>query len=273
MDMHTHFLRDDTRLENFVRARETVGKAGWNPALVGKPQTLEDLKFANYVKEIFLDSDTKVAGLSGAPSDVPQDWFLTNEMKAEARAKVNQEAGARRMLSQAIFTPGQPGWLEQVDRAIEELKPDSFKGYTIGDNTHKELSKYPWRMDDEQVVYPFYERCLKAGLVNICVHKGLFPPSVEQKIPASAGAFRCAGCRQGSPGLATAQLHHLSLCLSLRRQRAGTGAGPSSSKPGASNGSTISPRFQRNTVSPMSTAISDKSSPSQRWPIRSCARR
>ena len=183
MDMHTHFLRDDTRLENFVRARETVGKAGWNPALVGKPQTLEDLKFANYVKEIFLDSDTKVAGLSGAPSDVPQDWFLTNEMKAEARAKVNQEAGARRMLSQAIFTPGQPGWLEQVDRTIEELKPDSFKGYTIGDNTHKELSKYPWRMDDEQVVYPFYERCLKAGLVNICVHKGLFPPSVEQRFP------------------------------------------------------------------------------------------
>src|SRR5215510_1253863 len=183
MDMHTHFLRDDTRLENFVRAREAVGKAGWNPALAGKPQTLEDLKFANYVKEVFLDSDTKVACLSGAPSDVPADWFLTNEMKAEARARVNGEAGARRMLSQAIFTPGQPGWLEQVDRAIEELKPDSFKGYTIGDNTNKHLSKYPWRMDDEQVVYPFYEKCLKAGLVNITVHKGLFPPSVEQRFP------------------------------------------------------------------------------------------
>ena len=183
MDMHTHFLRDDTRLENFVRARESVGKAGWNPALAGKPQTLEDLKFANYVKEIFLDSDTKVAGLSGAPSDLPEDWFLTNEMKAEARAKVNAEAGARRMLAQAIFTPGQPGWLEQVDQVIEVLKPDSFKGYTIGDNTNKQLSKYPWRMDDEKVVYPFYERCLKAGLVNITVHKGLFPPSVEQKFP------------------------------------------------------------------------------------------
>jgi predicted TIM-barrel fold metal-dependent hydrolase len=183
MDMHTHFLRDDTRLEGFVRAREAVGKAGWNPTLVGKPQTLEDLKFANYVKEVFLDSDTKVACLSGAPSDIPADWFLTNEMKAEARARVNTEAGSRRMLAHAIFTPGQPGWLEQVDRAIEELKPDSFKGYTIGDNTHKELSKYPWRMDDEKIVYPFYERCLKAGLVNICVHKGLFPPLVEQRFP------------------------------------------------------------------------------------------
>jgi uncharacterized protein len=71
-------------------------------------------------------------------------------MKAEARAKVNAEAGTRRMLAHAIFTPGQPGWLEQVDRAIEELKPDSFKGYTIGDNTHKELSKHPWHMDDEK---------------------------------------------------------------------------------------------------------------------------
>ena len=183
MDMHTHFLRDDTRLTAFMRLRETVGKAGWNPALAGKPQTIEDLKFANYFKELFLDSDTKVACISGAPSDVPEDWFLTNEMKAEARARINSEAGSRRLLSHAIFTPGQPGWLEQVDRVIAELKPDSFKGYTIGDNTHKDLSKYPWRMDDEKVVYPFYERCQKAGLVNICVHKGLFAPSVEQKFP------------------------------------------------------------------------------------------
>ena len=60
MDMHTHFLRDDTRLKGFVNMREAVGKAGWNPELAGKPQTLEDLKFANYYKEIFLDSDTKV---------------------------------------------------------------------------------------------------------------------------------------------------------------------------------------------------------------------
>ena len=163
--------------------RQAVGKAGWNSALAGKEQTIEDLKFANYFKEVFLDSDTKVALLSGAPSDVPEDWFLTNEMKAEARARVNREAGSRRMLSHAIFTPGQPGWLEAVDHAIRDLRPDSFKGYTIGDNTNKNMSKYPWRLDDEKLVYPFYERALKAGLVNICIHKGLFPPSVEKQFP------------------------------------------------------------------------------------------
>jgi predicted TIM-barrel fold metal-dependent hydrolase len=183
MDCHTHFLRDDTRIMTFVRQRQAVGKAGWNPALAGKEQTLEDLKFANYFKEVFLDSDTRVALISGSPSDVPQDWFLTNEMKAEARARVNKEAGARRMLSHAIFTPGQPGWLEAIDRAIADLKPDSFKGYTIGDNTNKAIGKYPWRMDDEKVAYRAYEKFLKAGLVNVCVHKGLFPPSVEQQFP------------------------------------------------------------------------------------------
>jgi hypothetical protein len=70
MDMHTHFLRDDTRLEGFVRSREAVGKAGWNPALAGKPQTLDDLKFANYFKEIYFDSDTKVALISGSGSEI-----------------------------------------------------------------------------------------------------------------------------------------------------------------------------------------------------------
>ena len=42
--------------------------------------------------------------ISGAPSEVEQDWFLTNEMKAAARARVNKEAGSRRMLSHAIFS-------------------------------------------------------------------------------------------------------------------------------------------------------------------------
>ena len=70
-----------------------------------------------------------------------------------------------------------------MDRAIAEDQPDSFKGYTIGDNTHKDLSRHPWRMDDEKRLYPFYERLWKANIRNVCVHKGLFPPSVEQQYP------------------------------------------------------------------------------------------
>ena len=188
MDMHTHFLRDDTRLEGFVRSREAVGRSGWNPALAGKPQTIEDLKFANYFKEIYLDSDTKVALISGSGSEEPRDWFLTNEMKAQARSEVNTKARAKRMFSHAIFMPGMPGWLDKVDRDLEVLKPDSFKGYTVGDNTNKHLARHPWHLDDEKLLYPFYEKLVRASktqpsLANVCVHKGLFPPSTSAQYP------------------------------------------------------------------------------------------
>ena len=97
MDMHTHFLRDDTRIMTFVDMRKAVGKAGWNKELSEHEQTIEDLKFNNYKKEMFLDSDTKISLISSAPSDIEQDWFLTNEQMADARKKINDEAGSRRV--------------------------------------------------------------------------------------------------------------------------------------------------------------------------------
>ncbi|MGE3936324.1 MAG: amidohydrolase family protein [Rhodospirillaceae bacterium] len=185
-DGHTHFLRRDAApgspLRNFVGLREMTRRSGVNPDLQGE-QTWDHLSFENYVKEMFLDSDTKIAMLSGAPADVPEDWFLTNDMKAAARDRLNRMAGSKRLYIQTIFTPGQPGWLEEVDRCAEQLKPDSFKGYTIGDNTNKDRSKYPWRMDDEKVTYPGYERMDKAGIRIVCVHKGLFPPSAAERWP------------------------------------------------------------------------------------------
>src|SRR4051794_22796874 len=183
IDGHTHFLRDDTRLTGFIKAREAVGKAGWNKALADKEQTIDDLKHANYLKEIYMDSDTKVALLSNSPSEVPEDWFIPQEQVFKTREQVNKDAGSRRMMAHFTITPGWPGWLDQVDKAIEVYKPDSWKGYTIGDNTHKELANYPYRLDDEKLMYPFYEKAVKSGIRNVCIHKGLFSPAVAEKFP------------------------------------------------------------------------------------------
>jgi predicted TIM-barrel fold metal-dependent hydrolase len=183
MDMHTHFLRDDTKLTGFVKMREVVGKAGWNKQIGDKPQTIDDLKYENYFKEMYLDSDTKVALISNAPSEIPDDWFLTNAMAFQTREKVNRKAGSRRMLAHYTITPGMRGWLEGIDRAIEQFRPDSWKGYTLGDNTHKELSRHPFHLDDEKLMYPAYERFAKAGMRNVCIHKGLFPPGMEKRFP------------------------------------------------------------------------------------------
>ena len=183
MDTHTHFLRDDTRLMGFVKMREAVGKAGWNGEIGDRPQTIDDLKFANYFKEIYLDSDTKVALLTNSPSEIPEDWFIPQEQVFATREKVNQQAGSKRMLAHYTITPGWDGWLEGIDRAIAELKPDSWKGYTVGDNTHKDSAHFPWHLDDEKLMYPAYGKFVKSGIKNVCIHKGLFAPAIEEKFP------------------------------------------------------------------------------------------
>ena len=184
MDCHTHFLRDDTRIMTFVRQRQAVGKAGWNPALVGKEQTIEDLKFANYYKEIFLDSDTKVALISGSPSDVPAG--LVPHQRDEGGGAGAGEQG-RRLPPHAEprhLHAGAAG-LARVDRPGDR-RPQTRLVQGLHDRRQHQqgqLGKYPWRMDDEKVAYKGYEKFQKAGLVNVCVHKGLFPPSVEQQFP------------------------------------------------------------------------------------------
>ena len=181
-DGHTHFLRDDTRIDTFVKQRQAVGQFGWNPELAGKEQTMDSVKFDNYFKEIYLDSDTKVALLTNAPSDIPEDWFIPQEGVFATRDKVNKAAGTKRMYAHFTITPGQPGWLDAIDQGIT-LKPDSWKGYTIGDNTHKDTSHYPWRADDEKLMYPAYDKFAKSGIKNVCIHKGLFAPGVEKQFP------------------------------------------------------------------------------------------
>jgi uncharacterized protein len=185
VDLHTHFIRDDSGpgLQNFANLREKTRAKHENPELPERRATLNDLHLETYVREMWFDSDTKIAALSGAPSDIEKDWLLPNAAIATARDSINRFAGSRRLLSHFIFTPGQPGWLDAIDRGIEELKPDAWKGYTIGDNTHKDISRYPWHMDDESLVYPAYEKFVKAGIRNVAVHKGLYSLSDEKTFP------------------------------------------------------------------------------------------
>ena len=88
-----------------------------------------------------------------------------------------------------LFTPLQPGWMDEVDRVIEVIRPTSWKGYTIGDPLSPQTTKYPLRLDDEKLMYPFYEKAVKAGITNICIHKGLLPKDYETSIPGGAWKY------------------------------------------------------------------------------------
>ena len=173
IDCQTHFVRDDYSQQMLIMAAR-FAKKHWNPALSGV-DGLTRFKFQNFVKEIFLDSDTKIALISGTPTDEAELMFLSNDQIAAARDVINGVAGSRRAMGHGIVTPGARGWLDEVDRVLETLKPQSLKGYTIGDPVYQTKKKSNWRLDDERNVYPLYEKMLKAGVTTICVHKGLMP--------------------------------------------------------------------------------------------------
>lgn len=175
-DGHTHFLRDDFPHDMILGLAEFAAEH-WNPKLKEGKLSLKNYKFENYIAELWYRSDTKVTLLSGAPFDDLTWWFLGNDQIVEARNLINDFAGTTRMLGHSVITPGQDGWMDEVDRSIIELKPNAWKSYTIGDPLAP--SKYAYRLDDERLMYPFYEKSLKAGINTLCIHKGLLPPDYE----------------------------------------------------------------------------------------------
>ncbi len=161
MDFHTHHLHESLTPEVFnlfLGMRRMARDAGWNPEIPNRPGTQADLLYDNYIKEIFLDSDTKVALISSAPADNKDEYFLSNEAMIEDRRRTNMAAGSKRLYAHGIITPGRDGWLDEIDRQIKVTAPDSWKGYTIGDPLvamrQGRISAYPWRMDDEKTGLP-----------------------------------------------------------------------------------------------------------------------
>ncbi|HVZ13518.1 MAG TPA: amidohydrolase [Bauldia sp.] len=183
-DDQLHFVRDDYAWDGLLDTARYAADHGWNPGLgPASKLTLDLYRFDNFLKEIYLDSDTSVGLLSGAPTDDPDKTFLSNDQIKEAADFVNGLARNKRLYFHSLISPKSPGWMDEVERAIEVLHPTSWKGYTVGDPIIPQNARYPWRMDDEAEMYPFYERIVKAGITTVCVHKGLLPADYATSMP------------------------------------------------------------------------------------------
>ncbi|MEX2121883.1 MAG: amidohydrolase family protein [Pirellulales bacterium] len=145
-------------------------------------ESLEQLNRAHYVKEVFGDSDTLMAVISGVPS---REWDknpLPPDQMVATRQFVNDLAGSQRVLSHGLLRPNLGAKeLDEMERQVKDLKIDAWKMYTGA-----ELGEQAWRMDDEKVAYPFWEKTSRLGVKNLCVHKGL-----------PLGAFNEQACTPG----------------------------------------------------------------------------
>jgi predicted TIM-barrel fold metal-dependent hydrolase len=193
-DIQTHHVAAGRQIEvpPLLRYREFGARMG-NADLKDRTHQWEDLYLANYVKEIFLDSDTVVAVITGLPSRTENQNVLPPAEMVETRARVNGLARSRRLLAHGLFSPELGARnLEEMQRQAEQLRVDAWKGYPGQPLTENGSG---WWMDDEKLAYPAYEYSRKVGIRTICVHKGLPLPewdlehSSPRDIPKAALDF------------------------------------------------------------------------------------
>lgn len=198
-DVHTHHVKEDYDWPNQLGFTGIAKQAGWSKSLEETALDLKNLKFTQYVKDIFFDSDTSVAVLSNSYTWSPKRQFISEDQVAISRDHINAMANNKRIFAHGTIWPSNPRFLEDMDRQAEELKVSAWKGYTVGDpwgdgdNDGKltyevALGKnpelyLPWRMDDEKVAYPAYEKAMKHGVKNICIHKGMMPADDYRSFP------------------------------------------------------------------------------------------
>ena len=150
--------------------------------------------FTNYVKEIYFDSETSMAVISGVPGrETNKDLagkvlegrdrrggILPSWLMSQRRNELNELAGCRRSLAQGNCAPNhywdqktnapdQVALFEQMEREFNKYKIESWKWYC---HTDPGRSGNGFRLDDEKLTYPFYEQSKKLGLKIFSIHKG-----------------------------------------------------------------------------------------------------
>jgi len=157
--------------EGLLALRRRVREAGWNPALSSDRNTIDDLSWQNFLKEVFLDSETTVGLISTPPGPYPQEAVVPPKEMVHIRDEINRVAGSQRMLAHGLATPqlGRTD-LDFMTMQAEALKIDAWKCYTGSCPVGFE---HGWWMDDEKIAYPMLERARQLNIPRVCVHKGL----------------------------------------------------------------------------------------------------
>jgi predicted TIM-barrel fold metal-dependent hydrolase len=135
-----------------------------------------------FVKDVFMDSDTDLMVLSFVPS-TREGEPLTIEEAAETARIVERLQGTHRLLIHGRVNPNQAGDLEGMDELATRYKISAWKTYTqwgpdgVG-----------FYLDDEPGI-KLIEKARKLGVRNVAVHKGLAfgPKSYEHSTCVDVG--------------------------------------------------------------------------------------
>jgi hypothetical protein len=186
-DVQGHFVSPDGAwLKQVPPGRKPLAempKAGC--ALAEKPgerSYLQCLGPEEFIKDVFMDSDTDLVVLSFVPSKRDREPLTIEEAAATAKI-VEKLEGTHRLLLHGRVNPNQPGDLEGMDALAGRYPVAAWKTYT------------QWGPDgkgfylDDDVGLAFIEKARKLAVRNIAIHKGLpfGQPSYEHSTCVDVG--------------------------------------------------------------------------------------
>jgi predicted TIM-barrel fold metal-dependent hydrolase len=135
-----------------------------------------------FVKDVFMDSDTDLMVLSFVPSTREGEPLTIQEAESTARI-VEKLEGTHRLYIHGRVNPNQPGDLEGMDELASRHRISAWKTYTQYGPGGKGFF-----MDDEPGI-AMIEKARKLGIRNIAIHKGLAfgPKSYEHSTCVDIG--------------------------------------------------------------------------------------
>jgi uncharacterized protein len=142
-----------------------------------------------FIKHVFMDSDTRLAVLSFVP-ELPENNPLSLEEAERVRILVEQMEGAHRLFLHAMVVPNagpEIAPLQLMEEAAVRYPIAAWKSYTqwgpdgVG-----------WELDSPEVGIPFIEQARTLGVHNICIHKGLLFSGFPEEYGRCADVGRAA---------------------------------------------------------------------------------
>ena len=186
MDVQTHFTDGASIGSRGATFLKNIG--------VKLTNDVDSYGFGNFVKEIFFDSETSIAVISGVPGrEINKNMagkvlegrdrrggILPSWLMSQRKQELNALADGQRAFCPGNCAPNHywnrktnapdfPALFEQMEREVKTYGIDSWKWYC---HTDPGRSGDGFRMDDEKLSYPFYEKSKKLGLKVFSVHKG-----------------------------------------------------------------------------------------------------
>ena len=171
IDVQTHYIADRPACETsreLIRTMYPMYGADWWDGL----SKVAALDFVEYLRCVFLESDTAVAVLSSPPG-LSDERMLFNDEMAATRLLLERLGAQDRLLNHAVVHPGVDGEIARMPHVVDELGPAGWKVYTMGATSMSDVGTLEgWYLDDD-IGVAFLEEVRRSGVPLVCAHKGL----------------------------------------------------------------------------------------------------